>query len=80
MLLSISISVRKCSIELEERGIEVLEVDASTGSKDLLGTSWDDLLLRECWELLEYLGFEGTICAKGDSPEQCFERSVFQSS
>lgn len=74
-MLSILISVRKCSIELEERGIEVLEADYSTGIKDVLGTSWNDLLLREHWEPVEYLGFEGTICAKGDSPKQCFERS-----
>lgn len=65
---------------MEERGIEVLEVDASTDIKDLFGMPRDDLLLRADWEPVEYLGFEGTICAKGDSSEQCFERFVFQSS
>lgn len=55
---------KKCSIELGERGVEVLEVDASAGIRDILGTLWDGRWLQEHQEPVEYLGLEGTICAK----------------
>lgn len=53
---------KKCSIKVGERGIDVLEVDASAGVGDVLGALWEDFCPVKT--PAEYLRLEGKNCAK----------------